>query len=377
MDILLLFGSALSFVLAIMILVTKRRKYIPNKVLAFWLIVFSFDFIRSYMLFVKGNLFLLGFGYTLPLLIAVLLFIYVASLIEKKEKFDVRFLWHFVPFVLANVYMYFYLYSASPEWRSQFFEGTSFSSRTFTFNLILLLAVIVYPVYLVWIYVLLRRHVKNIKMVYSCRDQIDLFWINYLLISISVLWFIFTSYKYIDGFYDHLRYNDVIMTFYFFELIIIMIIGYFGFKQGLTYLSNSNGHDKNIEIIKYKTTGLSSKRAKEFLPVLLKYMETNKPYLNPQLTISMLAEQINIPSNHLSQIINEQVGKNFFEFVNNYRIEEVKNRILDNHGQKFTILAIAFDSGFNSKSSFNSIFKKQTGLTPKQYILKHSNPGVK
>ena len=101
-------------------------------------------------------------------------------------------------------------------------------------------------------------------------------------------------------------------------------------------------------------------------------MKTEKPYLNSQLSISMLAEQIKIPSNHLSQIINEQEGKNFFEFVNNYRIEEVKQRIIENQDKKFTLLAIAYDSGFNSKSSFNRIFKKQEGLTPNQYINIHS-----
>ena len=83
------------------------------------------------------------------------------------------------------------------------------------------------------------------------------------------------------------------------------------------------------------------------------------------LSITELAGQLEIPSNHLSQIINEQVGENFFEFVNTYRVKEVQDRIKENQDKKFTLLAIAFDSGFNSKSSFNSIFKKQTGITPK------------
>ena len=149
MDVLLLFGSALSIALAILILLTSRRKFIPNRVLAFWLTAFSLDFLRSYMLFAKGQMFLLGFGYTFPLLVAALLFLYVASLINKDKKFDMQLLWHLVPFVLANVYMCFFIYSKSPEWRIQFFEGTSFSSRPFMFNLILFFTVVIYPVYLV------------------------------------------------------------------------------------------------------------------------------------------------------------------------------------------------------------------------------------
>ena len=147
-----------------------------------------------------------------------------------------------------------------------------------------------------------------------------------------------------------------------------MIIGYFGFKQGMILICTSDSEKNVADITKYKTSGLSSNDAKDFLPVLLKYMETEKPYLNSQLSISELAEQINIPTNHLSQIINEQTGKNFFEFINSFRVEEVKLQISDNQDKKFTLLAIALDSGFNSKTVFNTFFKKETGLTPRQFL---------
>jgi AraC-like DNA-binding protein len=264
--------------------------------------------------------------------------------------------------------MFFYIYTQSPEWRIAFFEDTSFVSRPLLFNLILFIVAIVYPVYVILIYGLLKKHLKNIKRVYSCRDQIDLYWVNYLLISVSVLWIISLYSKFISGYFNSLHYSNATMTVYFFELIIIMIIGYFGFKQGMIFFGSSSGESSNVDPEKYKTSGLRSEDAKAFLPILLEYMESKKPFLNNRLTISELAGQLEIPTNHLSQIINEQVGKNFFEFVNQYRVEEVKQRILENHERKFTLLAIAFDSGFNSKSSFNSIFKKQTGLTPKEYM---------
>ncbi len=76
---------------------------------------------------------------------------------------------------------------------------------------------------------------------------------------------------------------------------------------------------------------------------------------------------MNISVNHLSQVINEQLGMTFFDYVNSYRVEEVKARLSSPDVKNFTLLGIAYDSGFNSKSSFNSIFKKFTGLTPSQF----------
>ena len=96
-------------------------------------------------------------------------------------------------------------------------------------------------------------------------------------------------------------------------------------------------------------------------------MEKEKPYLNGKLSLKEVADSLNISVNHLSQVINEQTGMSFFDFVNKYRIEEVKVRLTDPKNEQFTLLAIAFDCGFNSKSSFNSIFKKIMGFTPSQF----------
>jgi len=96
-------------------------------------------------------------------------------------------------------------------------------------------------------------------------------------------------------------------------------------------------------------------------------MEDEKPYLDNRLSLKQLAELIDLTTNHLSQIINEKLNKNFFDFINEYRIKEVKQNLSNPKLQHYTLLAIAFQSGFNSKSSFNDIFKKNTGLTPSEY----------
>jgi len=96
-------------------------------------------------------------------------------------------------------------------------------------------------------------------------------------------------------------------------------------------------------------------------------METNKPFLDGDLTIQDLSAKTGIPRHHITQVLNEKYKRNFFTFVNEYRVKEVIERFSDTKYNHYTILAIALDAGFNSKATFNSFFKSQTGLTPSQY----------
>ena len=96
-------------------------------------------------------------------------------------------------------------------------------------------------------------------------------------------------------------------------------------------------------------------------------MSEDKPYLNSDLTLNDLSEKLEISSHNLSEILNTQLNQNFFDFVNQYRIDEVKKNLADQKMDHLTLLSIAFDAGFNSKSGFNAIFKRYTNLTPSQY----------
>lgn len=101
---------------------------------------------------------------------------------------------------------------------------------------------------------------------------------------------------------------------------------------------------------------------------LLKYMTDKAPYLNPDLSLRSLAGLIDMHPNQLSWLLNESLGKNFNEFINNYRVETFKNLAKDPANANITVLGLAYDSGFNSKTVFNTYFKKETGLTPKQFL---------
>ena len=97
------------------------------------------------------------------------------------------------------------------------------------------------------------------------------------------------------------------------------------------------------------------------------YMSTAKPYLDANLTLPQLAIMLQIPPHHLSRVINEKFGINFFDFINQYRVAEVKTKIDNPEFDNLSLLGIAFDCGFNTKSAFNRVFKKMTGMTPSEF----------
>lgn len=118
---------------------------------------------------------------------------------------------------------------------------------------------------------------------------------------------------------------------------------------------------------KYKKALLNEVQLKKYKHQLEQFMSVEQPYLNPNLTLRSLAQQLDIPANQLSQILNEGFDKNFAEYVNSYRLEAFKAKVANPTLRHLTILALAYDSGFNSKTVFNTYFKKRMGKTPSAY----------
>jgi AraC-like DNA-binding protein len=124
--------------------------------------------------------------------------------------------------------------------------------------------------------------------------------------------------------------------------------------------------------IKYEKSGLSPETAQEYVNRLVSLMEEQRPYTRSSLTLSQLAGMLGISPHNLSETINSQLKMNFYDFVNGYRVEQVKRDLVDPSKMNLKILSLAFEAGFNSKASFNTIFKSMVGVTPSEYRLNTS-----
>ncbi len=158
--------------------------------------------------------------------------------------------------------------------------------------------------------------------------------------------------------------------------VVTYLLGYFAISQPETFKavpqSISILDDPLESTVAQKKVTLVEKTVDENLIVVVESLEKNiklnRPFLNPRLTLSELANQIKTQPHILSKAINEHYGKNFFELINGYRIEEFKRLVDEEKFQNYTLLALAYEVGFNSKTAFNRSFKKSTNQTPKEYF---------
>jgi AraC-like DNA-binding protein len=222
----------------------------------------------------------------------------------------------------------------------------------------------------------LNAHRKRIKLTFSYNEKISLNWLRYLLSGIIVIYLIWVFETFISDLVDLSDTFEYILVTSMITLILIMSI--LGLRQPIIFTEKTTSLDstnnKNPENTntkndkeKYKTSSLSGDASQQLLDELQQLMIRDKPYLDSQLSLPQLALKLGISVNNLSQIINEKLEQNFFEFVNSYRVNEAKRFIKDEKRSHENILTIALDAGFNSKSSFYSAFKKHTGLTPGEY----------
>jgi AraC-like DNA-binding protein len=158
--------------------------------------------------------------------------------------------------------------------------------------------------------------------------------------------------------------------FYAINLSIAFLVLYCGFnalkKPEIFYSAKALKSQK-----KYNDSSLSDREAEIYHDKLLTFMEKQEAYLDPDLTLAGLAEELSLNRNDLSRIINEKLGRSFYDFINAYRIEKVKQLLTDPVLENETVLTLAFQAGFNSKATFNSAFKKCTGESPVEYRKKN------
>jgi AraC-like DNA-binding protein len=211
-------------------------------------------------------------------------------------------------------------------------------------------------VYLILIVLTIITYSREVKERNSARDRAILFEVRFFVIATMVLW-AGAVLRYVTNV------NGTNLLVPLGASLLIYAMGYLKMKRPEPQPA---GKDE-LPVKKYEKSRLTPERSERYLDRLLSFMKKEKPFTDGNLTIQKLAETLSIPPHHLSQTINERLGQTFSDFINAYRIEEAKRKLLDPALKHLSVLGIAEEVGFNSKSSFNSVFKKYTNMTPSEF----------
>ena len=366
-------GIAISLFL-LLLLISKKQKNNADKIMTVWFFfaVIHLAYISWYALeWYRDMPALMGWEMPFPLLHGPFLYLYVLYLTNQQQH---RFnhLWHFAPFVAGYVILAPVILSMPPgDWLQQekalpyfpFFSG---------FTVAIILSGLIY---ISLSLVLLHRHRKNITNNFSSTDKITLNWLRYLIGGMGVIWAVVIFYR-------------TTQSLYISVALFMFFIGYFGIKQvGIFSDSPLSGYLPAIipgdavlepatdgvpdEKIKYERTGLTESEATKIHTALISLMQEKQLYKQPELTLGELAKELQVHPSLLSQVINSLEQKSFYDYINTLRVEAFKQLVLRPESQKFTLLSLAFECGFNSKSTFNRNFKKMTELSPRDYLKLH------
>lgn len=372
-------GIAQSF-FAMFLLLSKRPGVFSDRLLAVWFFIIGVSMLESYLYLFCGlkNTSSGAVIYTY----GPVLYLYVKTVIFEKPKLRLHDIVHFFPVIFVLL-----ISLLKPEYAYVYY--TTYDDTELIKEAIYGLTFIVLMYYyIVKTFSLLNKHTRNIDNNFSYKSShISLKWIKYLSIVFSITFTITIVMSVFDF------YNRTHIAEYFFIVSFTLIAfsySYFSFKQPLIYKRISDlRYDEDIELAKinidkqakkqpkYERSGLKEEDSKLYLEKILNHLKNDKPYLNGDLTINEMSETLNIPKHFITQIINEKLNKNFYTLINEYRLEAVKSMIVDPEYNRFTLLAMAYECGFNSKSSFNNIFKKLTGKTPTQYRNELAEPSDK
>ncbi len=303
---------------------------------------------------------LLGIEIPLPLIHGVLLYFYVSAITNQFPKKNWITLLHLLPISIGYLYLIPFFQSAAEVKIAVYKNG--FEGYELFMKYGLLLIFLSGIVYVVWCAMLLHKHKRNIRKHFSAIEEVSLSWLQLLIYGLGVIWciVIFTN-------------NDA----YIFSgvTIFVILIGFFGVQQRSIFVSRKPALVKSAketaegaeQIKKYARSGLKDDVADDIYKKLMHLFTHEAYYQKNELSLHELAAELDIHPNYLSQIINEREAKNFYDFVNSFRVEAFKQLLTQEKNQQFTLLALAYECGFNSKSSFNRYFKKHTGQTPSAF----------
>jgi len=355
-------GFAQALFLAMVLFIKKENRY-ANRIFSIVFFVVSGMFLESILINLnvhRGFPFFPWNTFLFPYIFGPVLFLYASMLTGRMKKIKYIHIIHFIPAViiaLINLYLY---YSQDISIRLQ--SLSDFPNEAITISPIMTYFGRTYE----FIY-----YFSSLFILYSFRKRIKDFFSDISKITLNWLHFIIFAFIIIEATIGILQIIPTKPLVWISSLIAVIMM----FVSALLVILQPDLLNDNTNINfgrtpKYVKLRMDESKEKSILNDLLQLMSDKKPYLTETLNLDELAGMMSIDPNRLSMILNIHLKENFYTFINKYRIEEVKKNLRDPKYKNENILTAAYDSGFNSKSSFNDAFKKLTGVTPKEYRKK-------
>ncbi len=305
--------------------------------------------------------------------IAPLIYFYVKSITTSNFKFEKKYWWHFIPILVLIIFRFFiFFYDSNQSGFHETQNGVLKISldETIINPLLVFLSFAQMLLYLVFTFQLFYNYRKKIQEYFSNIYKLELNWILSFLIAFTALFLYSSLQDVIGSLIIDLKYEQRWWLNIFMALVVLFvgIKGYFTDTSKLNTISFSfSPNPESIPKTNEETTIIS----KIDIEKVSNFMSLKKPYLNPDLNLSDLAELLQMNRAKLSQTINSGFNKNFNDFVNEYRVNTFKEKLQLGEHKQLSLLGIAFDCGFNSKATFNRVFKKITHTSPSEFLNSH------
>lgn len=339
---------------AALLLLAKKEATVSDKLLTAWLCLLALEFLSCAMDYRTYGLPLLSSTF---LLFNPVFYLYTKTLVDKRFKLDSLQLVHLLPFLLFESLTYAF---QTPFVLHGFFERDGGLTFRLAFGVVSLLSWIGYNLATGRQLMRHRRVLLNELSVFEHGERVSwllfvvLFYNAYCLFGMAVAISVIV-----------LGLELPLMPVYNYSalLLLVYILGFYGLRQTSVAVDMEG---KDSEAVKYSHSSLTASKRQVLVARLTTYMTDQRPYLNPALSMGLLSQALDIPKHQLTEVLSTELGTNFYRYVNAFRVEAVKQLLKER--PDYSVEAIGFDCGFNSKSSFFKVFKQLTGDTPLNWL---------
>ena len=354
----------------------NKGKKISNILLGFFFLSICLNLVDVFLLMQRvyfSNPQLAGWGNCLPLLFGPLLYLYTQSILIENFRFSGRKWLHLLPFIIACIALEVFWLKQPVDLQTKILEAILARKIPDSVYLSSSIIFIQFLIYIIASIRLIRKYKKKVAEKFSDYKRTNLAWLYSTIVFFTVLMSISMLNGWL-GLTPFAQYYYIAFTIIIFAMLIFVIRVVLGTMRNPDFFGMEEekpSAEFQLPTAKYAGSGLVDSEKQRILQEILQHMENKKPWLEPELTVDQLATALNIRPKILSQVINETLHQNFFDFINRYRIEEAKRLLNNPPDKKITVLEVLYQVGFNSKSSFNTLFKKHTGLTPSEFKKMH------